>query len=116
MIFFSRDEFNCPCCGMNGMQDSFLGKLDIARGEAGVPFVITSGYRCVTHNKAVGGKITSSHMDGWAADIEAKSSRQRYRIIRGLIKAKINRIGIGKTFIHADDDPDKDPEVVWLYK
>ena len=115
MKYFSKDEFACPCCGMNGMKQEFADKLDDARGRAGVPFKINSGYRCVAHNKAVGGSLTSSHLDGWAVDIEAKSSRQRFKIIEGLIGAGIKRIGIGKTFIHADDDPDKSPEVAWLY-
>ena len=115
MKHFEKKEFACPCCGAVVLQDEFAERLDVSRSIAKVPFKINSGYRCKAHNASVGGKDTSSHRLGWAADIEAKSSRIRYKILDGLIRAGIKRIGVGKTFIHADDDPGKDPEVVWLY-
>jgi hypothetical protein len=33
-----------------------------------------------------------------------------------LFEAGFNRIGIHEHFIHVDDDPSKDADVVWLYK
>ena len=36
------------------------------------PVVITSGYRCVALNKAIGGSTASAHMEGKAADISVK--------------------------------------------
>ena len=115
MEHFKLAEFACPCCGECRLKTPFADKLDWARGIAGIPFEINSGYRCGAHNIAVGGSSTSSHPDGWAADIEAETSRKRFKIIDGLIKAGVKRIGVAKTFIHADDDPDKDSEVMWLY-
>lgn len=52
---------------------------------------------------------------GIAIDLQAKYSRQRFLIIRGLIEAGFTRIGIGENFIHVDDDKDKDQRVVWHY-
>ena len=114
--FFEDKEFTCKCgCGKNDMQKPFLKKLDNARSLSDVRYTINSGDRCIDHNASVGGISISSHPLGWAVDIKCPSSHDRYKIIEGLILAGINRIGIGRTFIHADDDPNKDPEVVWLY-
>ena len=116
MIHFLYNEFSCPCCHKNIMQDPFLARLDAARTLAGVPFVITSGYRCVRHNIVIGGSKTSAHLDGWAADIAAEDPRTRERIIYGLIMAGFNRIGIKENMIHVDSHPDKPSNVIWSYK
>ena len=42
--------------------------LDRARADAGVPFVVTSGWRSVAHNAAVGGAGDSAHLAGHAVD------------------------------------------------
>ena len=116
MKYFHPQEFACPCCNQNRMQPGFLAKLDFARRVADVPFVVTSGFRCAEHNQAVGGVPDSAHTVGCAADIKVQNSRARYRMLYGLMMAEFNRIGIGKDFIHADDDPARVPEVVWLYE
>ena len=108
-------EFGCPCCGDYEMDMYLLGRLDKARERAGVPFQINSGYRCAVHNEEVGGSSTSSHLDGCAVDIACNTSKHRHAILRGLIEAGFTRIGIGKTFIHADLDLSKDGSVIWLY-
>lgn len=113
--YFKGKELACPCCGALDFNQATVDRLDIAREFADVPFIINSGYRCEEHNTAVGGKITSSHTDGYAVDIKAVDSRSRNKILAGLIGAGFNRIGIAKSFIHADDDPFKDSEVTWLY-
>jgi len=48
-------------------------------------------------------------------DIHCTNSRGRAIIIDALRKAGFTRFGIGNTFIHTDNDPDKDPDVMWLY-
>ncbi len=113
---FDMDEFVCKCgCGLYNMDMGFLASLDYARDEAVTPFILTSGCRCETYNKLVGGKPTSSHLEGWAVDIAAVSAMHRYKIIDGLISAGITRRGYGKTFIHADSDPKKNPKRIWIY-
>ena len=109
------EEFACNHCGMVQMNEDFLQKLDNARAIAGVPFRITSGYRCPAHNAAVGGKPTSSHMSGYAVDIACDDSDSRWHIIGSLYEAGLTRVGIAKTFIHVDADPGKPSELVWLY-
>lgn len=116
LTHFVPAEFSCPCCGAWDMNHDFLSKLDRARKYARVPFRITSGFRCPRHNAEVGGKETSSHLRGYAADIAVTSSAVRFRVVRGLMEAGFTRIGIGKTFIHVDADPDKPDWVTWLYE
>ena len=113
--YFTPSEFSCKCCGEVELGDSFMQMLDLARSIAGVPFTITSGYRCKEHNEAEGGKPTSSHPLGLAADIKASGSRHRFTILSALLDAGFSRIGIGSDFIHVDNDQNKSGFVVWLY-
>jgi len=113
--YFTLDEFRCPCCGEVHMNEKFLYMLDLARTTAGIPFAITSGYRCEKHNKEVGGKPNSAHLKGYAVDIACSTSSSRYAILYSLIKAGFNRIGIADSFIHCDIDPDLPKNVIWTY-
>jgi len=117
MKYFSLREFACPCCGRAEMQEEFKQKIDLARELAGVPFVITSGFRCKKHNREVGGKPNSAHLGGWAADIRARTSRRRAKIVEALIKVGFRRIGIDfkRGFIHVDCDPTKPSPRLWGY-
>ena len=117
MIHFELSEFDSPDeIGSGFMMDlDFLVKLDTARHKAGIPFKINSGYRTIAHNKKVGGKRNSSHRKGLAVDIKSKDSRSRSIILKSLLSVGFTRIGIGKTFIHVDDDLKKAQNVTWLY-
>ena len=112
--YFKLDDFKCKCCGENKIGDKFVSWLDAAREEAGVPFVVLSGYRCKNHNKSVDGRSDSAHLYGVAADIKANSSHTRYRIVRSLLSVGFQRIGIYPTFIHVDMDMAKPQKVAWL--
>lgn len=116
MKYFSPKEFTCN--GVNcfdKMSDDLLNKLDFARSLAGTPFKITSSWRSESHNKDVGGAKNSSHLRGTAVDISCNNSMNRFKIINALLDAGFTRIGIAKTFIHADVDEDNASEVIWLY-
>ena len=113
--FFKPEEFMCPCCDKGAVNSKVHKALNKARAIAGVPFVLNSAYRCKKHNAEVGGSETSSHMARYAVDIKCDNSPNRYKILGGLLTAGFNRIGIADSFIHADMDPKKSPEVVWLY-
>ena len=117
MRYFTLDEFDSPDevgSGSN-MQPSTLEMLDNARDIAGIPFKINSGFRTKSHNAYVGGKENSSHLYGYAIDISVTSSAQRATVLNALIKAGFRRIGIAKTFLHADNDPEKSQDVFWVY-
>ncbi|MDI6615648.1 MAG: D-Ala-D-Ala carboxypeptidase family metallohydrolase [Syntrophaceae bacterium] len=110
--YFKREEFACTCCGAVEMDEGFIERLSMARGMAGVPFVITSGYRCPKRNAAVG-STSKNHTSGKAADILATDGPTRGKILRGLYLAGFKRIGIAKDFIHVDSMDAV--ESCWLY-
>ena len=59
--------------------------LEPARVAFGAPIYITSGYRCPALNTAVGGKPTSQHLRGEAADLQVrgvKNLRKLYNAIK----------------------------------
>ena len=115
--YFKTTEFDSPDEVGSGykINKEFLIKLDYARGIAGIPFKINSGYRTETWNLRVKGKLQSSHCKGLACDIGYYGSRERYLILHALIQVGITRFGIAKGFIHCDVDKAKDPDVIWLY-
>ena len=117
MRYFTLDEFDSPDLPGSGaqMQPEFLAKLDEARHIAGVPFRINSGVRSEAWNQRVNGSKGSSHLTGWAADIQATTSNRRYLVLSALIRVGFRRIGIADTFIHVDMDPSKPQNVTWLY-
>lgn len=115
--FFNQKEFDCKCgCGATAKSE-FIHKLDFARFVSSVPYVITSGMRCLNHNRAIGSSDTSTHVKGLACDIRFTNSREKYRIIKGLMQAGFKRIGINedKMFIHVDLDKDKPQDVLFKY-
>lgn len=68
---FKKSEFKCSCGKCDGYGDgiasSLLVTLQNLRNKYG-KLQITSGYRCQSHNKAVGGSTNSKHTKGQAAD------------------------------------------------
>ncbi len=65
-----------------------VNMLDKAREISGVPYRLTSGFRTVTENKAVGGVTNSSHLRGWGVDIYCTTST-RQAILRGLLNCGV---------------------------
>lgn len=120
--YFSIQDFDSPDEPGSGtlMDEEFLLLLDKAREISGTPYRINSGVRTPFHNKSVGGKSNSAHLSTrqggpCAVDIAVKGSRDRFLILKGLIAAGCHRIGVAKTFIHADGAKDLDPQVTWVY-
>lgn len=54
--------------------------LDPIRDAWGKPLNVNSGYRCPALNKAVGGKPTSQHLKGEAADITTGSKAENKKL------------------------------------
>lgn len=116
MKYFKDFEFVCDnenC--YDKMDKSFLVKLDEARGLSNSAYTITSSWRSLEHNKAVGGSPTSSHLKGLAVDIDASNSIQKFNIVTSLLGAGFTRIGIGSNFIHVDSDESKYQNLIWTY-
>ena len=110
--FFQIREFACKHCGEAKMDSKFLKMIDNAREIAGLPFHITSGYRCPVHNKNVGSTSTN-HVKGLAADITCRAGPTRLKIVEAMLAVGFKRIGIHKNFIHCDIN--EGPESIWLY-
>ena len=114
MAYFTKEEMACNHCGINMMYQGFIDRLNVARGLAGIPFKINSAYRCIIHNHKIGGTVNSAHTGGYAADIACTTSATRHIVLKALRAVRFNRIGIYKTFIHVDCDPDKVKDVTWV--
>lgn len=54
--------------------------LDPIRSLYGKPIYVSSGFRCPTLNKVVGGANNSQHMDGKAADITAGNKDENKKL------------------------------------
>ena len=126
MLHFETQEFDSPDLPNSGinMDNAFLQMLNDARGIAGIPFKITSGYRTKEYNEDLlkrGYKASknSSHLIGKAVDISVQSGNERYIILNALIQAGFRRLGVAKTFIHCDSDSIEQggtkPNSVWTY-
>lgn len=69
---FRVSEFSCNgkgCCSTVKIDTKLVEYLQKIRDHFGKPIIITSGYRCPTHNKKIGGATGSRHTKGQAADI-----------------------------------------------
>ena len=90
---FSLREMACKCgCGSTKMDAGFMVMLQLAREYAGIPFNISSGARCIVHNKRIGGKKDSAHLpdkigESHAADITFRNGFELFIIINALFKA-----------------------------
>ena len=122
--YFSYEEFDSPDLPNSGaanMDSNFLSMLDSARGIAGIPFKISSGFRTTEYNQSLSARgysasPNSSHLKGEAADIVCKSSKDRWTIITALQEAGFKRIGISSSFIHVDSSNLWKPSpVIWTY-
>lgn len=108
-------ECNCGC-GEVGMWFPAIEMLEKARVQAGIPFRINSAKRCEDHNAEVGGVSSSAHVGGFAFDIAVNNnSKNRYVVLKALMDAGFNRIGIAKTFIHVDASLSHPKNVIWMY-
>jgi uncharacterized protein YcbK (DUF882 family) len=112
---FNADEFDCKHCGMNNMNALFLWKLQQARTEAQVKFIITSGYRCEEYEAERGKKSKGEHVYGEAADILTPNSHIRFKVLEAAFGAGFRRIGVGPNFIHLGNKSNFPQQVCWTY-
>jgi len=103
---FTRGEFACRCqedCGKDTVDIELLQALERLRGLFNKPIKITSANRCAEHNKRVGGRPSSQHLLGKAADIQVSGIAPR-RVQEVLKDIYPDRFGIGsyETFTHID--------------
>jgi uncharacterized protein YcbK (DUF882 family) len=99
------------------MNTAFLNKLELARKMAGIPFIITSGYRSQVYNDSLAESVpNSAHTKGLACDIALRSDEDRRKIVHALVAVGFSRFGLGNSYVHVDDDTSKPTPAVWTYK
>ena len=115
---FTKEEFDCQCgCG-NGdiiISENLVFELECVRVHYGKPIRINSGIRCLSHNRKIGSRDTSSHIKGLAVDISCTDMGTRLELVKRLLRdGEFKRMGIHKDFIHVDVDYDK-PKGIFIY-
>tara|TARA_R100000152_G_C6775719_1_gene204314 strand:+ start:1125 stop:1499 length:375 start_codon:yes stop_codon:yes gene_type:complete len=118
--YFKITEFASPDDPTSGfkMNKHFVELLDQARGIAGCPFRVSSGYRTEAYNRKLKGSVSnSSHCKGLAVDLVYKNNNELYLILNALMKVGMTRFGISfkSKFIHVDMDISKVQNTIWTY-
>lgn len=107
--YFNSTEFDCHgsgCCSTTLINETLVEYLQKIREHFGKPITITSGYRCATHNRNVGGATGSRHSKGDAADIVVSGVTPR-EVAKYAESIGIKGIGLYETnadghFVHID--------------
>lgn len=106
---FTRAELDCRCgCKTPAAIMTRLTELAIhleeLRAAAGAPLIVTSGYRCIKHNKAVGGAKDSQHIQGIAADVRSlvKKPPEIYLAAESVDRFHAGGIGLYDGWVHVD--------------
>ncbi|MRI63986.1 DUF882 domain-containing protein [Ornithobacterium rhinotracheale] len=109
---FDLSEFEChdgsktPDFALKNLRE-LASNLQVLRDFLCKPIMVNSGYRSVAHNRKIGGKVNSQHLQGKAADIrvEGVTPEKLASTIERLIyngKMKQGGLGIYPTFVHYD--------------
>lgn len=107
---------NCvPACSVEDLNPQLVERLIMAQKMCGEQFVITSGLRTQAYERSKGRKGTSSHCKGLAVDISTINSHLRFKVVGALVLSGFPRLGIGKTFVHADIDETKAHPIIFHY-
>ena len=106
---FDSTEFDCHgsgCCSSTLVDDKLVTYLQQIREHFGKPVNISSGYRCATHNKNVGGATGSYHAKGQAADIYitgvAPAEIAKYAESIGILGIGLYETNSDGHFVHVD--------------
>lgn len=116
---FMLSEFLCPCGCLAGddltipMEVPFIMKLQKLRTRFQKPIIITSGYRCPSYNKRIGGAPNSKHCLGIAADVSCTNSKDRFTLLNLAFQIGFSGIGVDRTFLHLDIRESE--KVCWTY-
>lgn len=97
-----------------GLDDGLCLRLDMARGYAGFPIRITSGYRTPERNAQIGSKPDSAHVKGLAADLHRPpGAEEAIQLAWALGLAGFDRLEICPKHLHVDIDRSKPYPCVW---
>lgn len=108
---FNSNELDCHCTSKDCTFTlysteivEFLDKMRAINGDR--PIFITCGYRCISHNKVVGGVGKSQHLVGLACDIKRPAYLSWDEFVRLVYKVpngpKFIKLYKDEDFIHVD--------------
>lgn len=104
----TRKEVSCPCCGKCNIDPRVFDLFQDLRHALGdKPIIVLSAYRCVQHNRKVGGAPISLHTLGLAIDIFPSKSSLKDAYAAALLISKLGGLGAyadstGRYFLHLD--------------
>lgn len=115
--YFTESEFRrcSPPCSLQDMSQTLMTRLDNARHQAGIPFVLNSAYRSRAWELGKGRSGNGAHTRGTAVDIRCSTMANRRKVVQALLDNGFRRIGIAPTYIHADVDTQLTQDLIWLY-
>lgn len=123
--YFKASELQCKCeypgCHKHGMDENFMHAIVAIRERLHFQFVISSAYRCPTHNQDVSTTgIDGPHTMGKAIDIRIAGTGARI-LVDHAVKHGFEGIGInqqgawGRRFIHLDMMERPAGQIIWSY-
>lgn len=123
---FSYAELACKCgqCGPETgelISRRLMDKVQELRDQCGMPFVITSAYRCANHPIEKRKEQLGTHNKGLAVDIQASGKNAHHLLRLAMDMGCFSGVGIsqkgnGNTrFIHLDIDTGPNRPWVWSY-
>lgn len=106
---FKSTEFDCHgsgCCAQTKIDDDLVKYVQKIRDHFGKSVNVSSGYRCETHNKNIGGATNSKHSKGQAADIYisgvAPAEIAKYAESIGILGIGLYETDKDGHFVHVD--------------
>lgn len=123
---FNPFEFVCQCgedCPTLVLDMGFIQRLDVFRDSVGIPFRVTSGYRCPQHPAEKEKTHPGPHQTGKAVDI-AVLGASCHEILCSLVSHDFTGIGLNQKgdhderFLHFDTceaEPWRPRPHVWTY-
>ena len=121
---FSRDELACRHCGELHMPVADIDRLQRLRDRVGHVLIVSSAYRCPTHNNAVSKTGRDGPHTKGAVDI-AIHGPEAFHLLVAALALGYTGIGVHQTgklegrFIHLDSLPDADGTprpAIWSYQ
>ncbi len=115
---FKYDECKCPCCDRVKIIPVFFRHMELLeqmRVKLVFPIMINSGYRCLDHNKAIGGATRSWHLlfatdvrPAWVSGKDEEEVERRLKAMNEEGEALgFGGLGTYNTFMHLDLRPEK---------
>ena len=115
--YFKTKEWLCHCgcgCGIEYMDKDFVKNMNELRELINMQIILTSPYRCLSHNKSVGGlhrygerglHKLSFHVHGLASDFSISNKSLLHIVYKIAISSGLFKgigLSLAKGFIHAD--------------